>query len=181
MHRVRNFPKRFLRIQRYNTQPNETKTTIPNPRIEEQRKSLKMLFQKPGNAGMEEDEEDIVEVTEENQKLARNIGTHALGYATLINIFAAILFVLWMRFYYGFTTIHEFKVALYKKVYKFKGFVLPYITSVQTLGKEFVDVIDVKGKLGNEPFIPPPMEQNDVSEPLNKMASLFQKKNQKDV
>lgn len=81
----------------------------------------KMIFSSPNNITLNEDDEEELEITHEVQQLSNNLAFKALLYATLINIAAAIIFVLVMRYVYNFKTIKEFKEALNLKIQIFKN------------------------------------------------------------
>eukprot|EP01080_Neovahlkampfia_damariscottae_P006293 gene6293-10299_t len=84
-------------------------------KFEERKKNNKI------DLGEESDEDWFGQQDSETKRKLIALAYKAFLYATLINIFVAILFVLWVRYYLGHKTIPDFKDKfLEPKVKKFK-------------------------------------------------------------
>lgn len=127
----------------------------------------KLIFVTQNTITLNEDEEEEVVINEENQKLANHLAFKALLYATLINIAAAILFVLVMRYYYDFKTIKEFKTALDSKIQIFKSKVKEPINNFQKEATEEIQTFK-KNNFGDSEI-----EKNEKT--VSKVKGIFEK------
>jgi hypothetical protein len=98
--------------QKRNFSKTLTKCNLEKPIPEKQENSEIKIKPKKKNKydfGDESDEDHWDKADPDMKKKISNLAAKALGIATLINIFVAILFVLWVRYYLGHKTIPEFK------------------------------------------------------------------------
>jgi hypothetical protein len=135
-----------------------TNKEAPTPNTQETVEALKILTSKPLP---DDDEDEVVPVSEETARLGRSLAFKALGIATLLNLAAAALFVLVMYFVYGFQSIGEFKTSLNSVIANIKGNVSPTVVKIQSSASDVVRDIDVKGYVSGDTT---PTQQIDLSQ-----------------
>lgn len=165
--RIRRGAKQLRALYSVKTEPNSA------PKEEKPLEPLKILL---NQKGVDDDEEEVVEVSEETAKLGRSLAFKALGIATLINIAAAIIFVLVMRYYYGFLTIKEFKASLNEIILKMKANMRPTVNQIQQASSGLVKDIDVKSYLTTEEEEPKKQDTEEASKRWELIKDTFKKK-----
>lgn len=162
MKSLRGFAK-IGRLRWYNSEVKPQVNTNGNVQAEP---GVKVFTSEPGNKFMDDDEEELVVVSEETEKLGKDLAAKALGIATLLNVIAGIAFVLWCRYYWEFKSIAEFKVALNSRIMQLKEFLLPTVSTFQESGKDIVNSSGVKEGLKD-------LISKENTAPVNEVPSIL--------